>query len=66
MAAEDRADRRAGRRRFGRFLDFVAPVDHPVVKQFAEQWQARGSDPEFQEVRRAAQRIDAQDRTSTS
>jgi hypothetical protein len=47
------------------FLEFVTPVDHPVIKQFAEQWQARASDPEFQEVSRAAQMIDAEYRTST-
>jgi hypothetical protein len=47
------------------FLEFVAPVGHPVVKQFAEQWRARAGDPEFQEVRRAAQRIDAAYRKST-
>ena len=34
------------------FLEFVAPVGHPVVKQFAEQWQARDGDAEFQEVSR--------------
>jgi hypothetical protein len=32
------------------FVEFVAPVDHPVVKQFAEQWRARADDPEFEEV----------------
>ena len=47
------------------FLEFVAPVGHPVVKQFAEQWQARDGDAEFQEVRRAAQRIHAEYRKST-
>jgi hypothetical protein len=47
------------------FLEFVAPVGHPVVKQFAEQWQARADDPEFQEVSRAAHRIDAAYRRST-
>jgi hypothetical protein len=47
------------------FLEYVAPVDHPVVKQFAEQWQARTGDAEFQEVRRAARRIDAEYRKST-
>jgi len=47
------------------FLEFVAPVGHPVVKQFAEQWQARAGDPEFQEVSRAAQSIDAEYRKST-
>jgi len=36
------------------FLEFVAPVDHPVVKQFAEQWRTAADDAEFQEVRRAA------------
>ena len=41
------------------FLEYVAPVDHPVVKDFAEQWRARAGDPEFREVSRAAQRIDA-------
>jgi hypothetical protein len=41
----------------------VAPVGHPVVKQFAEQWRARAGDPEFQELRRAAQRIDAEYRS---
>jgi hypothetical protein len=47
------------------FMEFVAPVGHPVGGQFAEQWRSRGSDPEFQEVRRAAHRIDAEYRTST-
>jgi hypothetical protein len=47
------------------FLEFVAPVGHPVAGQFAGQWRARASDPEFQEMRRAAQRIDAEYRTST-
>ena len=47
------------------FLEFVAPVGHPVVKQFAERWRARDDDAEFQEVRRAAQRIDAQYRNLT-
>jgi hypothetical protein len=47
------------------FLEFVAPVGHPVVKQFAEQWRARAGDPGFQELRRAAQRIDAEYREST-
>jgi hypothetical protein len=46
-------------------LDFVAPVDHPVHGQFAEQWRARAGDAEFQEVRRAAQMIDAEYREST-
>ena len=47
------------------FLEFVAPVDHPVHGQFAEQWQARAGDAEFEEVRRAAQMIDAEYRKST-
>jgi hypothetical protein len=47
------------------FLEFVAPVDHSVAGQFAEQWRARAGVPEFQEVRRAAQRIDAEYRNST-
>ncbi len=47
------------------FLEFVAPVDHPVVKQFAEQWRTAASDAEFAEVRRAAQMIDAEYREST-
>ena len=47
------------------FLEFVAPVDHPVAGQFAEQWQTRAADPEFEEVRRAAQMIDAEYRKST-
>ena len=47
------------------FLEFVAPVDHPVVKQFAERWRARAGDPEFQAVRRAAEMIDAEYRKST-
>ena len=47
------------------FLEFLAPVGHPVVKQFAEQWRARDGDAEFQEVRRTAQRIDAEYRNST-
>jgi hypothetical protein len=47
------------------FLEFVAPVGHPVAGAFAEQWRARADDPEFGEVRRAAQRIDAEYRKST-
>jgi hypothetical protein len=47
------------------FLEFVAPVDHPVRAQFAEQWRTRTGDAEFEEVRRAAQRIDAEYREST-
>jgi hypothetical protein len=47
------------------FLEFVAPVGHPVVKRFADQWRARDGDPEFLAVRQAAQRIDAEYRAST-
>jgi hypothetical protein len=47
------------------FLEYVAPVGHPVVKVFAELWQARADDPDFQEVSRAAQRIDTEYREST-
>jgi len=47
------------------FLEYVAPVDHPVSGQFAGQWRARAGDPEFQEVSRAARRIDAEYRKST-
>jgi hypothetical protein len=47
------------------FLEYVAPVDHPVGKQFAERWRDRAADPEFQEVRRAARMIDAEYRNST-
>ena len=46
-------------------LEFVAPVDHPVHGQFAGQWRARAGDTEFEEVRRAAQMIDAGYRKST-
>jgi hypothetical protein len=47
------------------FLEYVAPVDHPVRGQFAGQWRARAADAEFQQVNRAAQRIDAEYRKST-
>jgi hypothetical protein len=47
------------------FLEFVAPVGHPVDGQFAEQWRTRDGDAEFQEVRRAAEMIDARYREST-
>ncbi len=42
------------------FLEYVAPLDHPVDGQFAEQWRTRAADPEFQKVSRAAQMIDAE------
>jgi hypothetical protein len=47
------------------FLEFVAPVDHPVTGQFAGQWQARAGDAEFAEVSRVAQMIDAEYRKAT-
>jgi hypothetical protein len=47
------------------FLEFVAPVDHPVRGQFASQWRTRAADSEFEEVRRTAQMIDAEYRKST-
>ncbi len=47
------------------FLEYVAPVDQPVVKDFAEQWQARDRDPEFAEISRAAQRIHVEHQKST-
>jgi hypothetical protein len=65
VAAEDRAGRGPRRRRFGRLPGIRRPVDHPVVKHFAEQWRARAEDADFQEVRRAAQMIDAEYRKST-
>lgn len=42
------------------FLEYVAPVGHPVDGQFAEQWRARAQDAEFVAVRQAAARIHAQ------
>jgi hypothetical protein len=47
------------------FMEFVAPVNHPVTGQFAEQWRARAGDADFAELSRAAQMIDAEYRTST-
>ena len=47
------------------FLEFAAPVDHAVAGQVAEQWRTAAGDAEFQEVRRAAQLIDAGYREST-
>jgi len=41
------------------FLEFVAPVDHAIAEQVAGQWRTGAGDAEFEEVRRAAQRIDA-------
>jgi hypothetical protein len=47
------------------FLEFVAPVDHAVAGQVAEQWRSGAGDAEFEEVRRAARMIDAGYRKST-
>jgi hypothetical protein len=47
------------------FLEFVAPVDHAVAEQVAGQWRTGAGDAEFEEVRRAAQMIDAGYRKST-
>jgi hypothetical protein len=47
------------------FLEFVAPVDHPVAEQVAQQWRTGEGDAEFERVRRAAQMIDAGCRKST-
>jgi hypothetical protein len=46
-------------------LEFVAPVDHTVAEQIAGQWRTGAGDAEFEEVRRAAQMIDAEYRKST-
>jgi hypothetical protein len=65
MAAQDRAG--AGLEGGGSvvFLEFAAPVDHTVAGQVAEQWRTAAGDAEFEEVRRAAQLIDAGYRKST-
>lgn len=47
------------------FLEFAAPVDHAVAEQVAEQWRTAAGDTELEEVRRAAQMIDAGHRKST-
>ena len=48
------------------FLEYLAPVNHPVVEgPLAERWRARADDPQFGEMQRAAQRIDAEYRAST-
>jgi hypothetical protein len=47
------------------FLEFVAPVDHAVAEQVAERWRHGAGDAEFEQVRRAAQNIDAGYRNST-
>lgn len=47
------------------FLEYLAPVNHPVTGQFAEQWRARADDAEFTALRQAAERIHAQYQSST-
>ena len=47
------------------FLEYLAPVNHPVTGQFAEQWRARAGDAEFAALRQTAQRIHAQYQKST-
>jgi hypothetical protein len=47
------------------FLEFVAPVDAAVAERIAGQWRTGAGDAEFEEVRRAAQMIDAEYRKST-
>ena len=47
------------------FLEYVTPVGHPLSQRVAERWKARADDPEFGELRRAAQRIDGEYRAST-
>jgi hypothetical protein len=47
------------------FLEFLASVDHAAAGQVAERWRTGSGDAEFEEVRRAAQMIDARYREST-
>jgi hypothetical protein len=47
------------------FLEFVAPVEQEIAEQVAEQWKRAAGDAQFEELRRAAQRIDAEYRNST-
>jgi hypothetical protein len=47
------------------FLEFVAAADHVVARQIAGQWRDGTGDADFEEVRRAAQIIDAKYRQST-
>jgi hypothetical protein len=47
------------------FLEFAAPVEHAIAGQVAEQWRTAAGDAELEEVRRAAQVIDAGYRKST-
>lgn len=46
------------------FLEFAAPADQAVAAQVASQWRAGAGDADFRQVRRAAERIDAECRTS--
>src|SRR6516225_4006747 len=65
VAAEDRPGRRPGRRRFGG-LPGVRRSRGPSRRRAVRRaMAARAGDPEFAEVRRAAQRIDAEYRKST-
>jgi hypothetical protein len=47
------------------FLEYVASVERDVAKEIAEQWHDGRGDEEFEDVRRAARRIDAERREST-
>jgi hypothetical protein len=47
------------------FLEFVAPVETAVATQVAGRWQAGTGDAEFEQVRRTAQKIDAEFRETT-
>src|SRR5581483_7045936 len=65
LAAKGRAGRRPGRRRFGGFLEYVAPVDQVTAGQVAGKWKHGTGDAHFEELRRAARKIDAKYRSST-
>jgi hypothetical protein len=47
------------------FLEFAAPVETEVAAQVTERWQAGTGDAEFEQVRRTAQKIDAEFRETT-
>lgn len=47
------------------FMEFVASVDHAVAERVATQWRTGAGDAGFDEVRRAAQKIDAEYRKLT-
>jgi hypothetical protein len=47
------------------FLEFVAPVDQVIAEQVAEKWKHGAGDAQFEELRGAAQKIDAKYRSST-